>query len=166
MELTEIKKRHGSTRQPKRRMTDAAFYCEDHSHRWPDDTGYSDAWEHTLDERDDCPSVDPEDEMIAKLDRQSASLAQTFQELVDRWREETLFFSFDLQKAMHPDYQKIIGMGRPAIPLILNELKQRPGHWFWALNAITQEDPARGAESFQEAVDAWLTWGRERGYIE
>jgi hypothetical protein len=67
--------------------------------------------------------------------------------------------------ASHPAYRKIIEMGRPAIPLILRELKQRPDHWFLALNAITGEDPVRPGDGFDEAVEAWLHWGREQSHI-
>jgi len=68
---------------------------------------------------------------------------------------------------MVPEYQYIIGMGEKAIRFLLEELRDRPNHWFWALKAIAQEDPvpenARG--KFPEMVEAWLRWGRDRGYI-
>jgi len=37
--------------------------------------------------------------------------------------------------------------------------------WFWALNAITGTDPVPAGSTFQEAAEAWLKWGRERGYL-
>jgi hypothetical protein len=67
--------------------------------------------------------------------------------------------------SMHPAYQKIIGMGWDAVPFILNEMQQRGGHWLWALYAITDEDPAPQDATFREAVQAWLEWGRGRGYL-
>jgi hypothetical protein len=67
---------------------------------------------------------------------------------------------------MHPAYRRIIEMGWPAVPLILREPKKRPGHWLWALNAITGEDPGHQEERFEKAVQAWLDWGTERGYID
>lgn len=67
---------------------------------------------------------------------------------------------------MHPAYQRIIGMGDAAVPLILQELERSPDHWFWALNAITGADPVpesrRGVMS--EMVKAWLEWGVQHGY--
>ncbi|PWU20449.1 MAG: hypothetical protein C5B50_03840 [Verrucomicrobia bacterium] len=66
---------------------------------------------------------------------------------------------------LHPAYQRIIGFGPVAIPLILRELEREPAHWFWALNAISGEDPAPEGSTFDEAAAAWLKWGRERGYI-
>jgi hypothetical protein len=32
--------------------------------------------------------------------------------------------------AMLPPYQQIIGMGPPAVPLILEELRREPDQWF------------------------------------
>ena len=34
-------------------------------------------------------------------------------------------------------------MGEPVVPLILDELRREPDHWFWALEAITEENPVR-----------------------
>jgi hypothetical protein len=68
---------------------------------------------------------------------------------------------------MHPAYQQIIGMGERVVPVLLRELERRPNHWFWALKAITRQDPvpdeARG--DFDAMVGAWLRWGRTQGYI-
>ena len=66
-----------------------------------------------------------------------------------------------------PSYQRIIGLGPSAIPLILRELENEPGHWFWALAALTGENPAaQGTAGNVDAMrEAWLQWGRERGYL-
>lgn len=89
-----------------------------------------------------------------------------FSRLFDQWKTDTRYVSTVLEMAMHPAYQQIIGMGPSAIPLILNQLLRGPDHWFWALTAITGEDPvpesSRG--DLDEMTKAWLTWGRERGY--
>ena len=71
------------------------------------------------------------------------------------------------QMAMLRSYQSIIGMGDPAIPLLLEELQREPDQWFWALEAITLENPvpveARG--KVDEMARAWIEWGRQKGYI-
>ena len=95
----------------------------------------------------------------------SSELEQKFAQLVERWRQETAVLSNVHRIILHPAYQRIIGLGPDAIPLILKELACRPGHWFWALYAITGEDPAPPGATFKQAVDAWLTWGRSKGYI-
>ena len=90
-----------------------------------------------------------------------------FHALVGAWKEGRGPVSSIQEMAMHPAYQQIIGMGEPAVPLLLAELKQKPGHWSWALRAITGENPvppeSRG--KLNEMADAWLNWGRERGYL-
>ena len=94
-----------------------------------------------------------------------AGLALKFQELAEIWRRETGFFSFMQQRALHPAYQRIIGMGWAVVPLLLRELQRQPDHWLWALQAITGEEPARGTETLQAAAQAWLNWGQERGLL-
>lgn len=93
------------------------------------------------------------------------SVEETFRELADLWKRDTRFQSSPQRVIMHPAYQRIIGLGRPAIPLILEELEEAPRLWYWALSAITGEDPAEGEESIAGAAEAWLTWGRAQGHI-
>ena len=95
----------------------------------------------------------------------SGGLAQKFQELAETWRRDTGFFSFMQQRALHPAYQRIIGMGWVVVPLLLRELQREPDHWLWALQAITGEQPARNTDTLRAASDAWLNWGRERGLL-
>src|SRR5258708_8313791 len=82
--------------------------------------------------------IDPE----AEASEQPDGLKE-FQDLVRTWRRDTAMLSSSERKAVHPAYQSIIGMGQDAVPLILNEMKRQPDHWFWALRAITGANPAR-----------------------
>ena len=93
-------------------------------------------------------------------------LAALFQELAAKWREETAFLSSTTDIATHPAYQRIIGFGPQAIPLILGELAKKPEHWFWALMAITGENPVPPSDQgkVQAMANAWLAWGRENGW--
>ena len=102
-----------------------------------------------------------------QVKRQSQPLAATFSELVERWRAETAFLSSVNELVLHPAYQRIIGLGPAAVPLLLSELQRQPDHWFWALHAITGENPvpATDAGNVQKMADAWLKWGKERGYV-
>jgi hypothetical protein len=90
---------------------------------------------------------------------------QRFRKLADTWKRETLYLSSAAKKAMHPAYQRIIGLGEPAVPFILEELKRDPADWFWALSAITGENPiaSSAAGKVEEMAEAWLKWGREQG---
>jgi hypothetical protein len=97
-----------------------------------------------------------------------SSLIQTipeklFDEQVKRWKDETGHLSSVTRMIAHPSYLRIIGFGRDALPLILRELRERPDHWFVALNAITGEDPAPEGANFREAAAAWIKWGETRG---
>lgn len=93
------------------------------------------------------------------------SLKREFRALIEQWRRETRFISPIARKVMNLAYLKIIRLGKQAIPLLLAELRDRPGHLFVALHVLSDEDPAHGKTTFDEAVAAWLKWGRERGYI-
>jgi hypothetical protein len=89
-----------------------------------------------------------------------------FRALVEKWRKDTRHRSSLSKMIAHQSYQRIMGMGPSVLPLLLRELSERPDHWLVALNAITGEDPAPAGSTFNEAVGAWLTWGRERAYLK
>lgn len=90
---------------------------------------------------------------------------EAFQELAERWRAETVHVSSTHDVVLHPAYLQIIGLGMPIVPLLLRELQKRPEPWFWALTALTGDDPTVETSTFDEAVQAWLSWGRDKGYL-
>ena len=67
---------------------------------------------------------------------------------------------------LNPAYQQIVGMGTPAIPLLLQDLKEQPDHWFWALRSITGENPISPADRgrLPKMTEAWLQRGNDNGY--
>ena len=65
---------------------------------------------------------------------------------------------------MHPAYQQIIGMGADAVPFILLEMEEHGGYWFWALSAITGQNPTRPNSSYEEAISVMVSMG-ERATI-
>lgn len=91
-----------------------------------------------------------------------------FVALATKWRSETAHLSSVTQIAMHPAYQRIIGMGRDVIPFVLEDLRDNGGHWYWALQSLTGETPVPddAAGNVREMKAAWLQWGSESGYIE
>ena len=100
-----------------------------------------------------------------RVESANTELEPTFRQLAETWRTETRYSSSAAKMAMHPAYQRIIAMGTPAIPLILRDLQQTRGHWLWALYILSGfEDPAPEGATFNEAVDAWLEWGKREGY--
>jgi hypothetical protein len=97
---------------------------------------------------------------------QEETLQVTFTSLCQQWKRDTGRLSVLVKKVMHRAYQQIIGLGAPALPLILKELARADDHWFWALEAISRENPARDCTTFEDAANAWLRWGAERGFIQ
>jgi len=90
-----------------------------------------------------------------------------FTRLASQWKEESVHMSNTAQMAMLRSYQQIIGMGDPAIPLLLEELQREPDHWFWALEVITSENPVPPEANgrIDDMAQAWINWGRQKGYI-
>lgn len=94
-------------------------------------------------------------------------LEERFGALRDRWRRETVLLSSVHDICTHEAYQRIIGLGEPALPLILRELEHSADHWFWALRAITGETPEGPDVSGDLAALArvWTNWGRDHGLL-
>lgn len=92
--------------------------------------------------------------------RASAELRREFRSLCKAWRVQTQFLSDSHEVVLHRAYQRIIGLGAPAVPLVMEELEKRGGDWFWALCAMTGKDPTRPEDwgNFQLMKSAWLGW--------
>jgi hypothetical protein len=93
------------------------------------------------------------------------SLAIEFPKLVKQWEDETSFHSSLGEIFTNEAYQRIMAMGRDALPMILSELRKKPGHWFYALEKIVGKDVAEGAKNYAEARAMWLEWGYKNNYI-
>ena len=89
-----------------------------------------------------------------------------FDKLAKQWRLETRFSSSLDEKVLNPAYQSIIAMGEKAVPLVLMELDRERGHWFWALHFMTGVDPVPEGANVDAARQAWLKWGREKGFLK
>lgn len=92
---------------------------------------------------------------------------QKFQRLADKWREETRALSSDSDIMANFAYHQIIGMGERALPLIFEEMQAHGGRWFWALRAITGENPVKREDrgNVRRMTETWLEWARERDYV-
>lgn len=108
--------------------------------------------------------------LLVREPRTSGSAETKFMRLVSEWKAESGAHSSIMKIAMHPSYQKMIGMGREALPLLFERLRiegEEPDHWFWALASITGENPvpkeSRGR--IAEMSKAWLNWGHAQGYV-
>jgi len=118
-------------------------------------------YRHQLLQVDALQEVELKSRIIAK-----SSLERQFRQLSHQWENETGMLSDLSQKVIHPAYQRIIGMGQDAVPLLLNELSKRPNHWFWALRSITGANPVKPEHRGRIKLMAqdWLCWGRDHGY--
>ena len=96
-----------------------------------------------------------------------SSVRSRFRQLVTEWKQQSRFLSSATQMAMLQPYQRIIGLGPNAVPLILEEMQQESDFWFWALESITDENPVPPDDSgfVSKMTDAWLSWGRQRGLV-
>ncbi len=105
------------------------------------------------------------------LDRQSESNSfvneEKFNQLRDEWEQATAFISSVSEMVLHPAYQRIIGMGSDVLPFLFWELERSPNYWFWALKAITGEDPVSddSAGNIEEMTQQWLNWAQVHGLI-
>jgi hypothetical protein len=99
--------------------------------------------------------------------KSSEALRKRFQRLAAEWKQHSRLLSNTAQMSMLPSYQRIIGMGLPAVPLILEELQREPDQWFWALEAITEANPvpAEAAGKVRLMAKAWVEWGRQHGFV-
>ena len=98
---------------------------------------------------------------------ETKSLEVKFQSLAEQWRKDTAHLSSVTKQVMHPSYQRIIGLGPAILPILLREVAQQSGYWFWALNAIAGEDPVQPDDlgNVQRMSKAWLQWGKQRSLI-
>ncbi|MCH7511735.1 MAG: hypothetical protein IIB19_05140 [Chloroflexi bacterium] len=94
----------------------------------------------------------------------SPSEEEEFQRLADEWLADTRYESRVQSMIVHPSYQRIVGMGERALPLILQRLERETDHWFPALQAIAGENPVPPEDSgnLDAMTRSWLQWGRRR----
>lgn len=89
-----------------------------------------------------------------------------FSRLVVQWHKERGITSSLSVMILCPSYQRIIGMGEAAVPLILAQMKEEgddPDHWSAALKAITGVDPVP-EEAYGDTVktaEVWFVWAEE-----
>ena len=92
-------------------------------------------------------------------------LEQRFRRLVAEWEAQVARLSSMTVRLRHRAYREIIALGPAVVPLLLQELEQRPNHWFAALRSLTGEDPVPPSERGRigPMTEAWIKWGKDRG---
>jgi hypothetical protein len=94
------------------------------------------------------------------------SVEERFRQLEAEWYRDTLFLS-DPNKIMgHPAMRAIIAMGEAVVPIILRDLQTQAKKTLivWALPKIVGTNPPFEGNN-DNMVEAWLQWGREKGYL-
>ncbi len=99
----------------------------------------------------------------------NSTIKKKFLELSAKWKKETAGLSSISSIVMNRNYQKIIALGLPVVPLILRELEREKRDWLWALEMIIgDEDNPLTPEvenSFIMSVQVWIEWGKKRNLI-
>jgi hypothetical protein len=105
--------------------------------------------------------------MITLTAEQQQDVARRFQGLATQWIATTRYRSNSQALRNHPVYQELVALGEPVVPLILAELSRESNvAWFTVLAGITGENPVPPALAgrVDAMAQAWLDWGRQRGY--
>lgn len=104
---------------------------------------------------------------LGTLTSQRGDMEEEFRGLAAEWKADTEFQSSVTRIAMHPSYQRIVGMGPAALPLILRDLEATHDPWFWALRAISGIDPVPPDDRgyIDRMVRAWIGWGIRQNII-
>jgi hypothetical protein len=104
--------------------------------------------------------------VIQPTAKQLEAVERRFRELEALWVRETGHLSSSTRMRNHAAFQEIIELGQAVVPLMLRDLQERPRLWVWALPVITGEDPVPPADSGEIAkmTQAWLQWGKAKGY--
>lgn len=76
------------------------------------------------------------------------------------WQNETMFSSSISEITNNSAYRSIIKLGEDIIPFIIQDLKSKDNHWFYALEALTGQNPIkmenRGVVTLMKSD--WLDW--------
>ena len=100
-----------------------------------------------------------------KYDDEDAELKLIFSGLAKIWKDSTGGLSSTKRRFSHPTYKAILRLGPEVIPFVLLELQQRPDWWFDALEYLSKTNAAKPEDSFEEAANAWIKWGKDKKLI-
>jgi hypothetical protein len=109
----------------------------------------------------------PQEDVILLRPNASTQFDKEFKKHEKKWKRETQYFSSPGDKYLHPSYARIIGMGYPAVSLILKSMQRQPADWFYALRAMTGANPVSSAMAgdLRKMTEAWIKWGERQGLL-
>lgn len=108
-----------------------------------------------------------QDDVVLLRHDTGGRLASEFKRHEKKWKKDTKYFSSPGDKYLHPSYARIIGLGHPAVSLILKSMQRQPADWFYALRAITGANPVTQsmAGDVNKMSEAWIKWGERQGLL-
>jgi hypothetical protein len=94
----------------------------------------------------------------------TVNIQDAFKSLAFQWKKETIAYSTMIKRVSNPNYKLIIGLGTPAIPLMLEDLHKEMEYWFVALSTITKQNPVPKEEmgNIEKMRERWLEWGKKK----
>jgi hypothetical protein len=94
------------------------------------------------------------------------TVEERFRRLQKTWIAEVGHFSSSSVLRRHPAFQEILTLGEAVVPLMLQDLEKEPRLWVWALPQITGTDPVPEPDrgNITKMSEAWLRWGKAKGY--
>jgi hypothetical protein len=103
------------------------------------------------------------------LSARTSSVRDEFTARAERWEKASAVHSSPGATYLYRDYVEIMGLGMTSpqtiVPLILERLPNSGADWFFALETIAGENPAKNAETFEDAYGAWCAWAADKGYL-
>jgi len=87
------------------------------------------------------------------------SVEAVFNELYSQWQKETEYNSF-IGSQTNGIYEKIVQLGDPAVPYIINKIKEEDAHLFIALCKITGQNPVKKENrgNVKKMAKDWIDW--------
>jgi hypothetical protein len=94
------------------------------------------------------------------------SIEAKFRRLEAAWKAETAHLSSSSKIINNHAFQEILQMGPCVVPFMIQDLRERPRLWVWALPTLTGIDPVPpgGGGNISKMTEAWLRWADENGY--
>jgi hypothetical protein len=94
-----------------------------------------------------------------------AYVEERFQTLRADWLRSVFLASDTIARREHPAFQEILELGRPAVKILLEDMKTHGVNWCAALYFITGEQPVSAEHLYvsELAMADWLKWGSNHG---
>ncbi len=90
-------------------------------------------------------------------------LKEKFEAYTSIWITETMFSSSVHEIINNSAYRSIVKLGKDVIPFIIEELKKEENHWFYALEALTGQNPIKQEHRgiIRLMKSDWIEWAEK-----